>query len=118
MKPEPVDLDEIQGWIWEEQVKFWAFEHFNIIPDMPFVPRNGGWNANWCFHLQIKTEWLFSKIIPCFGHITRLEAIRECRASLATIQILQEENLITEVRVKGKSLKSLLVTQIIKKNPE
>jgi acetylornithine/succinyldiaminopimelate/putrescine aminotransferase len=107
-------LDEIQAGFGRTG-KFWAFEHFNIIPDMVVCAKGMGGGMPIGAFIANKDVMAVFKNNPLLGHITTFGGHPvSAAASLATIQILQEENLITEVESKANLFKSLLVHPKIK----
>lgn len=101
-------LDEIQCGFGRTG-KFWAFEHFEIIPDMVVSAKGmGGGMPIGAFFANQEVMAVF-KNNPLLGHITTFGGHPvSSAASLATIQILQEENLLTSVDQKADLIKSLL----------
>lgn len=95
--------------------KFWAFEHFGIVPDMVCCAKGmGGGMPIGAFIAKKEVMNSFANN-PLLGHITTFGGHPvSCAASLATIQILLEENLINEVESKANLFKSLLIHPQIK----
>ncbi|WP_439474382.1 aspartate aminotransferase family protein [Algoriphagus formosus] len=107
-------LDEIQAGFGRTG-KFWAFEHFEIVPDMVVCAKGmGGGMPIGAFIANQKVMAAF-KNNPLLGHITTFGGHPvSAAASLATIQILQEEKLIDQVEEKANLFKKLLVHPKIK----
>ncbi|MBC6365190.1 aspartate aminotransferase family protein [Algoriphagus sp. AK58] len=107
-------LDEIQAGFGRTG-KMWAFEHFDIIPDILVCAKGmGGGMPIGAFIANREVMGAF-KNNPLLGHITTFGGHPvSAAASLATIQILQEENLISQVEAKANLFKSLLVHPKIK----
>lgn len=107
-------LDEIQCGFGRTG-KFWAFEHFEIVPDMVVCAKGmGGGMPIGAFIANKEVMGVF-KNNPLLGHITTFGGHPvSSAASLATIQILLEENLIDQVEAKANLIKSLLVHPKIK----
>lgn len=107
-------LDEIQCGFGRTG-KFWAFEHFEIVPDMVVCAKGmGGGMPIGAFIANKEVMGVF-KNNPLLGHITTFGGHPvSSAASLATIQILLEENLIEKVEKKANLIKSLLVHPKIK----
>jgi len=107
-------LDEIQAGFGRTG-KFWAFEHFDIIPDIVVSAKGmGGGMPIGAFIANKEVMGVF-KNNPLLGHITTFGGHPvSAAASLATIQILQEENLIDQVEAKANLFKSLLIHPKIK----
>lgn len=107
-------LDEIQAGFGRTG-KFWAFEHFEIVPDMVVCAKGmGGGMPIGAFIANKEVMGVF-KNNPLLGHITTFGGHPvSAAASLATIQILLEEKLIEQVETKANLFKKLLVHPKIK----
>ena len=107
-------LDEIQAGFGRTG-KFWAFEHYEIIPDILVCAKGmGGGMPIGAFIANKEVMGVF-KNNPLLGHITTFGGHPvSSAASLATISILQEENLIAQVETKAALFKKLLVHPKIK----
>lgn len=107
-------LDEVQCGFGRTG-KFWAFEHVGIIPDIVVCAKGmGGGMPIGAFIANKEVMGVF-KNNPILGHITTFGGHPvSSAASLATITILQKENLIEEVEMKADLFKSLLVHEKIK----
>ena len=101
-------LDEIQCGFGRTG-KFWAFEHFEIIPDIVVSAKGmGGGMPIGAFIANQEVMGVF-KNNPLLGHITTFGGHPvSAAASHATIQILQTENLLESVDQKADLFKSLL----------
>lgn len=107
-------LDEIQAGFGRTG-KFWAFEHFDIVPDMIVCAKGMGGGMPIGAFIANKEVMAAFKNNPLLGHITTFGGHPvSAAASLATIRILQEENLVAEVESKASLFKSLLVHPKIK----
>ncbi len=107
-------LDEIQCGFGRTG-KFWAFEHFEIVPDMVVCAKGMGGGMPIGAFVANKEVMAVFKNNPLLGHITTFGGHPvSSAASLATIQILLEENLIDQVEAKANLIKSLLVHPKIK----
>ncbi len=107
-------LDEIQCGFGRTG-KFWAFEHFEIVPDMVLCAKGMGGGMPIGAFIANKEVMAVFKNNPLLGHITTFGGHPvSSAASLATIQILLEENLINQVDAKANLIKSLLVHPKIK----
>ena len=107
-------LDEIQAGFGRTG-KFWAFEHFDIIPDILVCAKGMGGGMPIGAFIANKEVMAVFKNNPLLGHITTFGGHPvSASASLATIQILLEENLIAQVEAKATLFKSLLVHPKIK----
>lgn len=94
-------LDEIQCGFGRTG-KFWAFEHYGIVPDVLISAKGmGGGMPIGCFIANKDLMHVFTHN-PILGHITTFGGHPvSSAASLATIQTIQEENLLSEVEAKG-----------------
>jgi acetylornithine/succinyldiaminopimelate/putrescine aminotransferase len=107
-------LDEIQCGFGRTG-KFWAFEHFEIVPDMIVCAKGMGGGMPIGAFVANKEVMEVFKNNPLLGHITTFGGHPvSSAASLATIQILLEENLIDQVEAKANLIKSLLIHSKIK----
>lgn len=107
-------LDEIQAGFGRTG-KFWAFEHYGIIPDILVCAKGmGGGMPIGAFIANKEVMGVF-KNNPLLGHITTFGGHPvSAAASLATVQLLKKENLIGQVEAKAELFKSLLVHPKIK----
>ncbi len=107
-------LDEIQAGFGRTG-KMWAFEHFKIVPDILVSAKGmGGGMPIGAFIANREVMGVF-KNNPLLGHITTFGGHPvSSAASLATLQILQEEKLIQQVEFKANLFKSHLVHPQIK----
>ncbi|HXA00520.1 MAG TPA: aspartate aminotransferase family protein [Cytophagaceae bacterium] len=95
--------------------KFWAFEHFNIQPDIILCAK--GMGGGMPIGAFISSKEIMSSLAdnPILGHITTFGGHPVCcAASLATIEAIEEEKLIEKVPAKEKLFKELLVHPSIK----
>lgn len=107
-------LDEVQCGFGRTG-KFWAFEHFGIIPDIVVCAKGMGGGMPIGAFIAGKDVMGVFKNNPILGHITTFGGHPvSSAASLATIQILQKENLIAKVEEKANLIKSLLIHPKIK----
>lgn len=107
-------LDEIQAGFGRTG-KFWAFEHYEIVPDIVVCAKGmGGGMPIGAFIANKEVMGVF-KNNPLLGHITTFGGHPvSAAASLATLRILLEENLISQVEAKANLFKRLLVHPKIK----
>lgn len=107
-------LDEIQTGFGRTG-KFWAFEHFDIVPDILLCAKGmGGGMPIGAFISSHEVMGVF-KNNPILGHMTTFGGHPvSAAASLATVRVLQKENLIEQVAEKADLIKSLLVHPKIK----
>ncbi len=107
-------VDEIQAGFGRTG-KFWAFEHFDFVPDIVVCAKGmGGGMPIGAFVAPQRIMSAF-KNNPLLGHITTFGGHPvSAAASLATLQILQQENLIAQVEEKADLFRELLIHPKIK----
>jgi acetylornithine/succinyldiaminopimelate/putrescine aminotransferase len=107
-------LDEIQAGFGRTGT-FWAFEQFDIVPDILVCAKGmGGGMPIGAFIANKEVMGVF-KSNPLLGHITTFGGHPvSAAASLATLRVLQVEQLIDQVGEKAKLFKSLLIHPQIK----
>ncbi|MEP2026121.1 MAG: aspartate aminotransferase family protein [Reichenbachiella sp.] len=89
--------------------KFWAFEHYGIIPDILLCAKGMGGGMPIGAFISSKSIMHDLTHDPILGHITTFGGHPvSAAASLATVQVLQEEKLIETVAVKEQLFLSLL----------
>ncbi len=107
-------LDEIQCGFGRTG-KFWAFEHYDIIPDILVSAKGmGGGMPIGCF---ISSQQIMSvlKNNPILGHITTFGGHPVCTAaSLATLRIIQEQKLYASAEEKAQLFRRELKSSKIK----
>ncbi len=102
-------LDEIQAGFGRTG-KFWAFEHYNIVPDILVSAKGMGGGMPIGAFISSKEMMDVLKDNPILGHITTFGGHPvSAAASLATIQTILSEHLLGEVDAKADYFKSLLV---------
>jgi putrescine aminotransferase len=107
-------LDEIQAGFGRTG-RFWAFEHFGIVPDILLCAKGMGGGMPIGAFISSNEIMSAFKNNPILGHMTTFGGHPvSAAASLATVQVLQEENLIERVAEKAELIKSLLVHPKIK----
>lgn len=107
-------LDEIQAGFGRTG-KFWAFEHFGIVPDMLLCAKGMGGGMPIGAFISSNEIMSAFKNNPILGHMTTFGGHPvSAAASLATVRVLQEESLIEQVAAKAALIKSLLVHPKIK----
>lgn len=107
-------LDEIQAGFGRTG-KFWAFEHFDIVPDILLCAKGMGGGMPIGAFISSNEIMSAFKNNPILGHMTTFGGHPvSAAASLATVRVLQEENLIGQVTEKADLIKSLLVHPKIK----
>ncbi|HSI76794.1 MAG TPA: aspartate aminotransferase family protein [Lunatimonas sp.] len=95
--------------------KFWAFEHYDFIPDIVVCAKGMGGGMPIGAFIAPQRIMSTLKTNPLLGHITTFGGHPvSAAASLATLQILQRENLIAQVEEKANLFKQLLVHPKIK----
>jgi acetylornithine/succinyldiaminopimelate/putrescine aminotransferase len=107
-------LDEIQCGMGRTG-KLFAFEHFDIVPDILTVAKafGGGLPIGAFVSSYEKMQTLTSN--PMLGHITTFGGNPVCCASaLAVLDVIQEEGLLATVEEKGKLIQQLIAHPKIK----
>jgi acetylornithine/succinyldiaminopimelate/putrescine aminotransferase len=101
-------MDEIQAGFGRTG-KFWAFEHYGIQPDILVCAKGMGGGMPIGAFIAAKNIMDVLKENPLLGHITTFGGHPvSAAASLATIDVILEENLIDEVEEKAQLFRSLL----------
>ena len=107
-------LDEIQCGMGRTG-KLFAFEHFDIIPDILTVAKAFGGGLPLGAFISDKRIMKTLSHDPMLGHITTFGGNPVCCASaLATLEVLEEENLIAGVEEKGRLFEKYLHHPAIK----
>ncbi len=107
-------LDEIQAGFGRTGT-FWAFNQFNIEPDILVCAKGMGGGMPIGAFIASREIMSTLKNDPILGHITTFGGHPvSCAASLATMNILLESDLLTQVNVKADLFKELLVHPQIK----
>lgn len=102
-------LDEIQSGFGRTG-KFWAFEHFDIIPDIIVCAKGMGGGMPIGAFIANQEVMASFKNNPLLGHITTFGGHPvSSAASLATLQVIQESDLLTKVDQKANLFKKRLV---------
>jgi acetylornithine/succinyldiaminopimelate/putrescine aminotransferase len=95
--------------------KWFAFEHYDFVPDILCVAKGMGGGMPVGAFISSKKVMQSLSNNPVLGHITTFGGHPVCcAASIATIQVLSEESLITTVEEKEKLFRELLVHPRIK----
>ena len=95
--------------------KLFAFEHYNFIPDIICIAK--GMGGGMPIGAFVSSKEIMNSLTnnPILGHITTFGGHPvSCAASLATLKVLLEEKLISEVEKKEQSFRKLLVHPKIK----
>lgn len=95
--------------------KFWAFEHYGVVPDILLCAKGMGGGMPIGAFIAPQAIMSVFKDNPILGHITTFGGHPvSCAASLATLQIIFEENLLADIEEKANLFKTLLVHPKIK----
>jgi acetylornithine/succinyldiaminopimelate/putrescine aminotransferase len=107
-------LDEIQAGFGRTG-KLWAFEHFDIVPDVLLLGKAlGGGMPLGAFIADKKLMDAFTDN-PVLGHITTFGGHPvSCAAGLAAMQVLVDNSWMQEINEKGELARSILVHPSIK----
>jgi acetylornithine/succinyldiaminopimelate/putrescine aminotransferase len=101
-------LDEIQTGFGRTG-KFWGFEHFDVQPDILVCAKGMGGGMPIGAFISSSHIMAVLKNEPILGHITTFGGHPvSCAASLATLQVIREGNLLAEVDQKSHLFRSLL----------
>lgn len=107
-------LDEIQSGFGRTG-RFWAFEHYEIVPDIVVSAKGMGGGMPIGAFISSKAIMDSLKNNPILGHITTFGGHPvSAAASLATVGVLHNGSLIEEVDKKASLFKKLLVHPKIK----
>ncbi|MCJ8164655.1 aspartate aminotransferase family protein [Pontibacter sp. E15-1] len=107
-------LDEIQCGFGRTGT-FWAFEQFGIVPDILVCAKGMGGGMPIGAFIAPQEIMAAFKTEPILGHCTTFGGHPvSCAASLATLQVIQEENLTAGVHEKAALFRQLLVHPRIK----
>jgi len=95
--------------------KFWAFEHYTIIPDIVLCAKGMGGGMPIGAFIAAHEVMQTLTFNPVLGHISTFGGHPvSCAASLATLQIIQEEKLMETIPAKEKLFRELLIHPSIK----
>src|SRR5690606_24998875 len=95
--------------------KFWAFEHYDIVPDMVVSAKGMGGGMPIGAFIARREVMSALKNNPILGHITTFGGHPvSAAASLATLKVILENDLLYQVEKKANLFKSLLVHEKIK----
>src|SRR5215218_3910614 len=107
-------LDEIQAGFGRTG-KLWAFEHFDVVPDVLLLGKALGGGLPLGAFIAKKSLMDCLTENPVLGHITTFGGHPlSCAAGMAAMKALLEENMFDAVREKEDLFKSLLVHPTIK----
>lgn len=105
-------FDEIQAGIGRTG-KMFAFEHFNVIPDVILLAKGFGGGMPIGAFISSKKHMQTLSHNPVLGHITTFGGHPvSCAASHATIQTLLNSTLIEEAEAKGKLFENRLKNHV------
>jgi acetylornithine/succinyldiaminopimelate/putrescine aminotransferase len=101
-------FDEIQSGFGRSGT-FWAFEQYGIIPDILLTAKGMGGGMPIGAFIAAEAHMSTLKNNPILGHITTFGGHPvSCAASLATLRVIQEENLLASVAHKSALFKKYL----------
>ena len=107
-------LDEIQCGAGRTG-KLWAFEHYGIVPDIMTIAKGVGGGMPIGAFISSQEIMSCLKNNPILGHITTFGGHPVCcAAALATLEAIQDENILDKVEAKAELIKTLLVHPKIK----
>ncbi|MDQ3395601.1 MAG: aspartate aminotransferase family protein [Bacteroidota bacterium] len=107
-------LDEIQTGFGRTG-KFWAFNHYNIHPDILICAKGMGGGMPIGAFISTKEIMGVLKNNPILGHITTFGGHpMSAAASLATLQVIHSNNFMEKVETKANLFKTLLKHSSIK----
>lgn len=95
--------------------KLFAFEHFNVIPDILTIAKGFGGGMPIGAFISSKEKMQSLTDNPILGHITTFGGHPvNCAAALANLEILTNQNWIEESNQKGKLIEELLQHKKVK----
>jgi len=101
-------LDEIQCGMGRTG-KLFAFEHFGIVPDILTIAKAFGGGLPIGAFIASEEKMKLLTHDPILGHITTFGGNPVCCASaLATLEVIENENLLAHVEQKGQLIEQLL----------
>ncbi|MBT1708781.1 aspartate aminotransferase family protein [Fulvivirgaceae bacterium PWU5] len=107
-------LDEIQCGMGRTG-KLFAFEHFGIVPDILTTAKAFGGGLPIGAFIASREIMQCLTHDPMLGHITTFGGNPVCCASaLATLEVIEQENLLASVEAKGRLFEQLLVHPAIR----
>jgi acetylornithine/succinyldiaminopimelate/putrescine aminotransferase len=107
-------LDEIQCGMGRTG-KLFAFEHFGIVPDILTTAKAFGGGLPIGAFISSREIMQCLTHDPMLGHITTFGGNPVCcAAALATLEVIEQENLLATVEAKGKLFEQLLVHPAIR----
>jgi acetylornithine/N-succinyldiaminopimelate aminotransferase len=107
-------LDEIQCGFGRTGTQ-WAFEQFGVVPDILVCAKGMGGGMPIGAFISSPAIMVGFQTNPILGHCTTFGGHPvSCAASLATLQVIQEENLLADVPAKAARLRAALHHPAIK----
>jgi acetylornithine/succinyldiaminopimelate/putrescine aminotransferase len=107
-------LDEIQCGMGRTG-KLFAFEHFGIVPDILTTAKAFGGGLPIGAFISSREIMQCLTHEPMLGHITTFGGNPVCcAAALATLEVIEQENLLASVEAKGRLFEQLLVHPAIR----
>jgi acetylornithine/succinyldiaminopimelate/putrescine aminotransferase len=107
-------LDEIQCGMGRTG-RLFAFEHFDIVPDILTTAKAFGGGLPIGAFISSEENMKTLTHDPILGHITTFGGNPVCCASsLATLEVIEQENLLAHVEAKGKRIEQLIQHKKIK----
>jgi acetylornithine/N-succinyldiaminopimelate aminotransferase len=107
-------LDEIQCGFGRTGTQ-WAFEQFGVVPDILVCAKGMGGGMPIGAFISSPAIMVGFQTNPILGHCTTFGGHPvSCAASLATLQVIQEENLLADVPAKAARLRAALRHPAIK----
>lgn len=95
--------------------KFWAFEHYEVVPDILTIAK--GMGAGMPIGAFVSSKEIMKNLTfePVLGHITTFGGHPvSCAASMAGIEVIERSSLLDTVGIKGQEFMSLLKHDLIK----
>jgi acetylornithine/succinyldiaminopimelate/putrescine aminotransferase len=107
-------LDEIQCGFGRTGT-FWAFEQFGVVPDILLTAKGMGGGMPIGAFISRREIMQDFKTAPILGHLTTFGGHPvSCAAALATLRVIQEENLLAGVAEKAERFRRQLVHPAIR----
>jgi acetylornithine/succinyldiaminopimelate/putrescine aminotransferase len=95
--------------------KLFAFEHFDVVPDILTLAKAFGGGLPIGAFISSEKNMSTLSHNPMLGHITTFGGNPVCCASaLATLEVIEQENLLAHVERKGKLIEQLIQHKKIK----
>lgn len=95
--------------------KFFAFEHFGVAPDILTIGKAFGGGLPIAAFISSYENMQAFTTNPMLGHITTFGGNPVCCASaLATLNVIEEENILKDVESKGQLIQQLLTHPKVK----